>query len=181
MMVGERRYTRVAIAFHWTIAVLIIVNLALGLLHEQFAQPIRSEMIDLHKPIGILVLLLSIGRLGWRLANPAPPLPAETPAWEKGLAHLVHWTLYAFMIVMPLTGWWFTSAGERKYPISAFGLFQIPYLPVHVGGGATHQAHVVLGWAMLVLVLFHIAAALRHQWVKRDVVLDRMLPGMAPR
>ena len=179
-MISQQRYTRGAIAFHWTIAVLIIINLALGLLHDSVAKPLGGEMMSLHKPIGLLGLLLSLGRLGWRLAHSAPPLPAGTPSWEKGLAHVVHWTLYAFMIALPLTGWWFTSAGSRKSPISAFGLFQVPFLPVHVGGGATHQAHVVLGWAMLVLVLFHVAAALRHQLVKRDQVLDRMWPGMAP-
>src|SRR5215469_4189815 len=97
---GLTRYSHVAIALHWTIAVLIIVNLTIGLLHES----LLPGTIPLHKSIGMLVLILSVIRLGWRFTHRPPPLPVTVKRWEKGLAHAVHWLLYALMILIPLSG-----------------------------------------------------------------------------
>ena len=169
-----RRYSSVAIAFHWTIAALILVNLAIGLLHDAFK---GVPLMPLHKSIGLTVLVLSIARLGWRLGHPAPALPAGIPGWQRGLAGLTHAALYALMILMPLTGWWFVSAATKKNPLDWFGLFPIPYLPVTAGGGLTHEAHEILGWAMLALIVLHVGGALKHHLIDRDTILLRMVPG----
>lgn len=171
-----QRYSSIAIAFHWTIALLVIVNLIVGIGHE--AVPALRAWMPGHKAIGITVLALTLARVAWRLIHRPPPLPAFTPAWERGVAHATHWTLYLLLILMPLTGWLMVSGPEGRRPFTWFGAFDIPYLPV--GGttaGAGHEAHGVLGWLMLALVLLHIAAALRHHLILRDSILLRMLPS----
>jgi cytochrome b561 len=164
-------YSRVAMLFHWTIAALVIVNLTIGLLHDAIGG------MPLHKAIGLTVLALTAARLGWRLLHPAPPLPAHTPAWERAAAHATHWTLYLLMVAMPLTGWLMVSGGPTPRPTSWFGLAQVPPLPVgRAAGGFGHEAHELLGWLMLALVVLHVAAALRHHLLLRDGVLGRMAP-----
>lgn len=174
----DRRYSGVAIAFHWVIALFVIVNIAVGILHEPV--PALGAWMPGHKAIGITVLFLTLGRLAWRLAHRPPPLPAETKAWERGVAHATHWTLYALLLAMPITGWLMVSGAEKRRPLTWFGAFDIPYLPVsRAAGGFGGDAHGVLGWLMLALVVLHVGAALRHHLILRDTVLLRMLPGGA--
>lgn len=172
---GER-YSGVAIALHWLIAVLVIVNLIVGIGHESI--PALRAWMPGHKAIGITVLALTLVRVAWRLGHRAPPLPAGTPEWEKAAAHGVHWGLYALLLLMPLTGWMMVSGPEHRRPLSWFGAFDIPYLPVGASGSdAGGSAHGVLGWVMLALVVLHILAALRHHLVLRNGILARMLPA----
>lgn len=176
---GFRRYTTGAIWFHWTIGLLVIANLVIGVLHES----LLKGTIPLHKSIGMTVLVLSIARLGWRLAHPAPPLPDDIPHWQKLAAHVSHWAFYFFIIALPLTGWVFSSAAEKRRPLTFFDLFDIPYLPVRQGphlGDLPHDAHVVMGWTLLALVALHVGAALKHHFVDRDAVLARMAPVVEP-
>lgn len=179
-----RRYSHGAIAFHWTIAAFVIVNLVIGIVHEDLAKPVAGLLMGWHRALGILILALSIGRLAWRLAYRPPPLP-PMPGWQVGVAHALHWLFYFLIIAMPLTGWWMASAGLKRHPIDFFGLFPIPFLPVTQGpgglGGGAHIFHVYAGWTMAALVLLHIAAALRHHYVDKNTVLARMMPGLAPR
>ena len=166
-------YNRVARVLHWTIGLLIIVNLALGVFHESLPRDI--PVIPVHKSIGFVVLLLALVRLAWRLSHPAPPLPVAMPGWERFSAHALHWIFYALMIVLPMTGWIFSSAG--KYPLQFFWLFDIPKLAVEKGSAlaeGTHNAHVVLGYAWIALLVLHVGAALRHQFILKDGVMARM-------
>ncbi|WP_312487716.1 cytochrome b [Sphingomonas sp.] len=165
------RYSRVAIVFHWTIAALVVANLAIGLLHES----LLPGTIPLHQSIGLTVLALTAGRVLWRLGHRPPPLPAEIPAWARGSAHALHMTLYLLMIAMPLTGWAMGSGRAVPRPVSWFGLFDVPPLPIgRAAGGVGHEAHEILGWVMLALVAIHVAAALRHHYLLRDGLLTRM-------
>ncbi|RZM32050.1 MAG: cytochrome b [Sphingomonas sp.] len=167
------RYSRVAMWFHWTIAALVIVNLVIGLFHDAIGG------MGIHKAVGLTVLVLTASRVAWRLGHRPPPLPAHTPVWEKGAAHGVHWMLYLLMIAMPVTGWLMVSGGTTRYPLTWFGLFDIPYLPVgEAAGGFGHEAHGLLGWLMLALVVLHVAAALRHRLILRDGLLARMAPAL---
>ena len=169
------RYSRGAIAFHWVIAALVLFNLWLGLFHDSL--PREWKVMPVHKSVGITILVLSIARLAWRLGHRPPHLPERMPRWEKLLAKTVHWLFYALLIVLPLTGWLFSSNPDRPRPFSWFFLFDLPLLPATPAlAGAAHEAHEVLGLTMAALVLIHIAAALRHHFILRDRVLVRMLP-----
>lgn len=168
------RYDAVARALHWTIAVLLIGNIAAGLANDALEGVVN--VIPAHKAVGITVLALSLVRLAWRLAHRPPPLPAATPAWERGAAHLVHALFYALMIGLPLSGWIFASAG--RYPLTWFGLFDIPKFALTKADpivGLAREGHEVMGYVAIVLIALHVGAALRHHLVRRDGVLRRML------
>ena len=176
MTAGER-YSRGAIAFHWTIAALIIFNLWLGIAHDSL--PKDWKVMPVHKAVGVTVLILTLARIGWRMAHPVPPMPTHMPAWERAAANASHFLLYAFMLIMPLSGWAMVS-GVKRRPLEWFGLFDIPYLPVSQGvADIGHEVHEILGWGFVALIVVHIAAALRHHFLLRDNVLARMLPGVS--
>lgn len=178
-LIRTDRYTRVAIAFHWTIAALIVFNLWVGLARKSL--PRDWQVMSLHKAVGITVLALTLGRIAWRLAHPAPPLPATLKSWERFGANASHVLLYAFMLAMPVTGWLLVSGPERR-PLAWFGLFDIPYLPVSPAlAGFGRSAHELLGWGLIALVVVHVGAALRHHFLLRDNVLARMTPGVTAR
>jgi cytochrome b561 len=171
------RYSRGAIAFHWAIAALVLFNLIVGLFHD--AMPRSWGLMPIHKSVGMAVLLLTLGRIGWRLAHKPPHLPQIMPAWEKATAKAVHFLLYALLLILPLTGWLLSSNPEKPRPIDWFGLFKIPVLPATPDIAHTaHDAHELLGYLMAALVVIHILAALRHHFLLRDNVLVRMAPGL---
>ena len=171
------RYSRVAILLHWVIAALILVNLYLGLFHEDMSKPVRASMMFYHKSIGITVLALTALRLLWRLTHRPPPYDAALKPWEVALARLTHWTFYFLLIALPLTGWLLVSTGGK--PTSFFGLFNMPALPVSHGDGphdVFDELHTIFGYAMLVLVVLHVAGALKHQLEGHRQVFGRMAP-----
>ncbi|MCJ2182652.1 cytochrome b [Novosphingobium sp. 1949] len=170
----DTKYNAGARALHWLIALLIVVNIALGLLHDPLEEVV--SLMPAHKAIGMSVLALSVVRLGWRMAWTAPAYPASMTALETRAAKLLHGVLYLFMIAMPLSGWIMSSAG--KYPLSWFGLFDLPKLPVVKDSpiaGIAHEMHEVGGYLLIALVLGHVLAALRHHFVLKDGILRRML------
>jgi cytochrome b561 len=171
------RYSRGAIAFHWAIAALVLFNLWLGLFHDSL--PREWKVMPVHKSVGITILVLSLGRLAWRLSHRPPPLRDNAARWERTLAQAVHWAFYALLLILPLTGWIFSSNPEKPRPFSWFWLADIPLLPVSRDlAVAAKEAHELLGYAMAALVVLHVAAALRHHFLLRDGVLGRMLPGV---
>ncbi len=176
-LVRTDRYSWGAIWLHWSIAALVLVNLTLGLFHESLLDGIKW-VIPIHKSIGITVLALTLLRLGWRLTH-RPPLPVDMTRWERIGAKAVHWAFYALLLALPLTGWMLSSNPARLRPMSWFWLFPVPPLPI---SGATaklgHNLHGIIGYAMVVLVVLHVVAALRHHFLLRDAVLGRMAPGL---
>jgi cytochrome b561 len=168
------KYNAVARMLHWLIGLAIIFALVLGLGHDGWKDILW--IMPVHKATGMTILALSLARLGWRLAHPAPPLPATMPNWQISFAHGLHWLFYFMMIAVPLTGWIFSSAG--KYPLEWFGLFDIPKLPVVKDSAlaeAAHEGHEVMGLLFIPLLALHIGAAFYHHFVVRDDVLRRML------
>ncbi len=182
---ARSRYSTVAIVLHWTIAVLILANIATGLRMDRLDGLAKFEAFQFHKSIGITVLLLSLLRLGWRLINPPPPLPADLSRFERVAALATHWGFYGFMIAQPLTGWIIVSASPYNLPTLLFKRIPWPHLGfVHDLPMATRKLidanfgtiHVVLAWSLLALVALHVAAALKHHFIDRNDVLERMLP-----
>ncbi len=173
-VITSERYSRVAIALHWIIGLAILFNLWLGFFHDGL--PRDWKVMPVHKAVGMTILLLSVARLLWRFARPAPPL-VPMPGWQQTASKISHFLLYFLMIAMPLTGWMMSSGAETRRPLEWFGLFPIPYLPVGRGAGEFgHEAHEILGFAMAGLVVLHFLAALYHHLILRDSTLVRMLP-----
>lgn len=168
------RYNAVARTLHWAIALAIVFNLLTGLFGEAIED--LWQPFPAHKAIGMLVLVLSVARIGWRLTWRRPPYPAGFSERQRKIAAAVHGVFYLLIVAMPLTGWIFSSAGT--YPLTFFRLFAIPKLPVVKGMaivGAAHEAHELLGYSFAALVVLHVAAALYHHRVLRDGTLQRML------
>ena len=189
---NAQRYSNVAILLHWLIAIAIGWNIWIGLwmvdaVNVPETQAAAYEAFQFHKSLGLTVLILSILRLGWRLAHPVPPLPDATPGWQRVAARLTHVLFYALMIAIPLTGWLYVSTGWSSktnapfdIPTMWFGLFQWPHIPGVSGlrelAGAAIETHEILAFATLGLLVLHIGAALKHHFADRDHVLWSMLP-----
>lgn len=174
------RYSGGAIIFHWAIALLIVANIAVALATEDWEGPSRAAAMQFHKATGFTVLILSVARLLWRLAHRPPPFPAEIRPWEAVGARVVHWLFYALMVALPLTGWLFISAAAERKPFNWYGFFDLPYLPVQGDkalGAFNHEAHEILGFVMIGLIVLHVAAALKHHFADGSRLIARMWPG----
>lgn len=181
---ADERYTRVAIILHWIIAAIIIFNLALGLIMEEMQGAQRRLWIPLHISLGMTVLMLTLLRIGWRLTH-KPPALFDGPKWEHVAAHAAHLAIYALMLGLPLTGWAIVSAHRPGGPGAPefFNLFPLPSLPIlpWLEPGAQKQAHDVAveahklsGYIMIGLLVLHVLAALKHQFLDRLPQFKRM-------
>jgi len=173
----RNRYSPVSLALHWIIALAILAQVLLITAHENTEGALSGQFVMLHKSLGITILVLTLARIGWRLAHPAIPLPAEMPRWEKLAARATHVLFYVILIAMPMTGWLASSAAGRE--IAWFGLFDWPLLPVGGGretAGRFMEVHEVVMKGLYVLIALHVLGALKHQFINRDNVLHRMIP-----
>lgn len=173
----RNRYSVTSLVLHWLIAVLILVQILLITAHDATEGPLSREFIQIHKSVGLTILLLTLARIGWRIANPAIPLPGHMKPWEKRFARVTHVLFYVALIALPLTGWAASSTGGRDIPF--FGLFDWPLLPIGGGreaGRALMEAHGIAVKALYVLLALHVAAALKHHFIDRDNILHRMIP-----
>jgi cytochrome b561/polyisoprenoid-binding protein YceI len=182
------RYGRVAILFHWLIAAAILLQIGLGWGMAKLKGLPSFDAFQLHKSIGIAILLLSLARLGWRLAH-RPPAPIDQAAWLQRAASLVHLGFYAIMIGLPLSGWIMVSTAKIDIPTLLFHTLPWPHLPglhgLSAGAkqpwfGGARLSHSVLVYATLALLALHIGGVIKHQWLDRDAVLDKMAPGSRP-
>jgi cytochrome b561 len=169
------RYTRTAIALHWTVTALVITALGMGWIMTDMARtPLRLEVFDWHKWIGVTVLTLFFVRALWRLTHPAPAM-LPMPAWQRQTARLVHGLLYLMLLVQPITGWIYSNASGR--PIVYLGLIPLPNL-VDKDKALAHlfrEIHSDGGVVLATLVGLHVLAALKHHFIDRDDTLRRML------
>ena len=173
----RNRYSTVSLAFHWGLALMVLAQVLLITAHEATEGPISLELVHVHKALGLSVLVLTLARIGWRLANPALPIPPGTPAWQKIAARVTHVGFYVLLIAIPLLGWAASSAGGRD--ILWFGLFNWPLLPVERSrdlAGTLMDLHEAGVKVLYVLLALHVLAALKHHFVDRDNVLHRMIP-----
>jgi cytochrome b561 len=173
---------------HWIIAALIVANLYYGWRMSFVEGMAKFTMFQLHKSVGITILLLSIVRLAWRLLNAAPELPDDMKAWERFAAHATHIFFYVMMIGMPLTGWAVVSVSPWNIPTLLWSKIPWPHITflhsleptakatIEAAAGNVHMALALGGAALIVL---HIGAALKHQFIVRDGVMGRMVPFLS--
>ncbi len=176
------RYTATAITLHWLLGILIVGLFVVGLYMTSLPfSPQRLKLYNWHKWAGVLVLTLSFVRLMWCLTHRPPALPASVaaamPAWQHWAHHGTHGALYVLFFAVPLLGWAYSSAAG--FPIVVFGLIPLPdFVPVDKPfSEALKLAHHYAAYALAALVLLHVAAALKHQFLDRDGLIGRMLPG----
>lgn len=176
---SRTRYSLGAIAFHWSIAALIAGNYALAWIAEDLPREQAMQMMANHKALGVTVLLLSVGRIVWRIVNRPPAFLSSLQPGVATLARLTHGLFYLLMIGVPLAGWLIHSAYTGGAPLNAFGIFDYPGLPVakdKAGVELAAEVHEILANIMLVLIGLHVLGALKHHWLDRDGSLSRMLP-----
>lgn len=169
------RYTRTAVALHWTIVALIVTALGMGWFMTDMAiSPLQLRVYSWHKWIGVTVLALFAVRGLWRLGH-APPALLPMPAWQRLAAQAMHGFLYLMMLVQPLTGWIYSNASG--YPIVYLKLIPLPNLAGKDKALATafEEIHSTGGWLLAVAIGLHALAALKHHFIDRDDTLRRML------
>lgn len=174
---NPEQWGAISIALHWLTFVLVLGMAIAGLLMVDMAtSPLKVQVYGLHKSFGLTVLALTVLRLLWRLAGRAPEPVTATPAWQDAIARATHGALYALLLAVPLSGWWFNSAAG--FPLRWFGLVKLPKLTgfdpeLKAWARETHQT---LFWVLAGLIVVHSAAALWHHYRLKDRILIRMLP-----
>jgi cytochrome b561 len=197
-MSEQFRYNAVAMLVHWFTALAVIGLLVVGNIMADMPgiDPVthqpnldRLALFNWHKSFGVTVLLLTCFRLAWRLTHRPPALPAEMPAWEIKVAHVTHWAFYALLLLVPLLGWVLVSASPRNVPTVLFGTFQWPHIPLLADLDVQVKkdyrksfefAHASAAYVMAGLIALHVGAALRHRFMLKDKVAQRMLPRIVP-
>jgi len=187
-MSTTQRYDNVAMSLHWLSAVAVVALFGIGWVMTDLkpGSPLQFSLYQAHKSIGMTVLVLTILRLGWRAFHRAPALPDQMPVWEQRLAHLGHFGLYGLLAAMPLVGWAIVSTSRFNLPTVLFGLIPLPHLTFLMEIGdreflhkAFEEMHEAGSLLMLVLLVAHVIAALRHQYILKDGVLGRMVPFLS--
>lgn len=171
------RYTPMAIALHWLLALGILTAFCAGVYMSDLPfSPQRLKLYNWHKWAGVTILALSALRLLWRLTH-RPPVDVPMPAWQRLAAHGTHHLLYLLFFAVPLVGWAYSSAAG--FPIVLFGVLPLPDFvsPDKALSEAIKPWHGWLAYAMAALVVLHVAGALKHHFVDRDGLLARMLPS----
>ncbi|MEL7240419.1 MAG: cytochrome b, partial [Planctomycetota bacterium] len=174
----KARYGGVARFFHWSIAGLIVLQYVLaklGEVAEDDGERLRAlALLANHKSVGMTVLALAVLRVSWRFVKTPPRLPESMPNWQQTASHVSHWSLYALIFAMPISGWLLSSAAA--YSVSWFGVFTWPDLiePSKAWRSAMHSTHDILGKLLFAVAVLHIVAACKHHFLDRDDVLRRM-------
>ncbi|QBQ99035.1 cytochrome b [Paraburkholderia pallida] len=177
MKTPRSHFSALSRLLHWSMAVLIVTMLFVGVGMVSTVSRLHNTLLALHRPLGIALLVLVIVRLAVRLLYGAPKLPADMPAVQRLAAHGSHLVLYLLMIAMPLIGWSMLSAGG--YPIVLAGGVHLPPIAPHsvVLYAWLRAAHTWLAMALYATILLHVAAALFHALIRRDGVFASMARG----
>jgi cytochrome b561 len=177
---ATERYGAIAQGLHWLVAAAVLLMFGLGWYMTDLPLSQRKfDLYQLHKWSGITIFGVAALRLLWRLTHPAPPLPAAMPAWERTAARISHASLYVLLFAQPVIG--YLQSNAANFPIVLWGVLPLPALigPDEPLSETLLQVHHFGAFLLALLVLVHVAAALRHHFLLKDDVLRRMLP--APR
>ena len=179
---STQRYSTLAIALHWLLALALLGMFIVGSYMADLPfSPQRLQLYNWHKWAGVTILALSVFRLVWRLTHRPPELPesveAAMPSWQLKAYHATHVALYALFFIVPLVGWAYSSAAG--FPVVLFGVLPLPdFVPASKELAALIKPwHEITATALAALAALHIAAALKHHFIDKDGLLQRMLPG----
>lgn len=181
----QRRYSPVGMTFHWTMAALVFFQLWWGWRVGRLpVGPDKLEGYQVHSQLGVAILTLILLRGLWRLMIPGPVNDADKPGWQSAAAHLTHYVFYGLLVLLPLSGWAMWSSMGAEQPLSLAGLVPWPHLPLQGLPEATRwtilqvaeTTHFILVLALLVMILLHVGASLKHHFLDRDDVLAGMTP-----
>lgn len=178
-MTSTARYSPVAIALHWLLAIAIVGAFCVGLYMADLPfSPLRLKLFNWHKWAGVTILALSALRLLWRVTH-RPPADLPMPAWQARAAHLTHGLLYVLFFAVPLAGWAYSSASG--FPVVWFGVLPLPdFVPRDKALAETFKMlHQFAAYGLALLVLAHLGAVLKHHFIDRDGLLARMSVGRA--
>jgi cytochrome b561 len=183
MPIPETPYNRPARLIHWTMAVLILVTIPVGILMTQpdLERSLQNTLYIFHKNVGVLLLLLIVIRIGYRLIHKPAPLPHHVPDWQRRIAGLSHAALYALLVIMPIAGYVRVRAGG--FPIEALDTLGVPSLVMRSDALAdvAKTIHYVSGLAIIAVIVLHIGAAVHHGVMRKDGVFLRMWPPFGRR
>ena len=177
-MSESTHYTSTAKTLHWLISLMIFCMLLLGFYMSDLPlSPDKLKFYSWHKWAGVTVFLLVIIRLGWRITHTPPAMPEEMPQLQQVAATIFHFALYALMFLIPLSGWLMSSA--KGFQTVWFGVLPIPdLLPKDKAvGDALKEIHQALNLLLIVILIVHVLAALKHHFIDKDNVLKQMLPS----
>jgi cytochrome b561 len=172
----RKRFTAPQRFLHWLMAVCILSMLFIGVGMVSTATAKYLTLVQIHKPLGIAILILALIRLVFRVVYGAPDLPPDLPALIRFGAESSQYVLYALMIVMPLLGWAMLSAAS--YPVVLFGSVHLPSIAplnptLHT---ILWRAHYFLAFAFFATILMHVAAILFHKLIRNDGIFETMVP-----
>jgi cytochrome b561 len=177
-------YTKVAMILHWVIAVAILLQILGGWQMEDLKGAEKFAAFQTHKSLGLTILILSVARLFWRIANPPPALPEGMKGWEIAAAKFTHVAFYCLMIGIPIGGWVIISTSPYNIATNWWGLFEWPRLPLHdlpfrkELNELAKSGHSAAAWGVIVLFGLHLGAVLKHIFINDDDVASRMIPFM---
>jgi cytochrome b561 len=172
----DRRWGAIAKSFHWIVALAMLGNGVFGLCMDLARNPMQKiNWLALHKSIGLTVLALMLLRLAWRVAD-GHPREEPAPRWQQLAARATHAALYLLALALPVSGWWFNSVTGK--PLQWFKLFNLPGIAAKDDAlrDLSHAVHEYLFWLLVLVLVAHVGAALKHHVFDRDDVLRRMLP-----
>jgi len=170
------RYSHGAATFHWLTAILVLGQVYVGFSFAALPKgPARMEMFTIHKTLGATILIVTLLRLAYRLLNAPPPYPSDLPRWDRFIAVWSHRIVYTALIALPLTGLIAVSDRARDGWVNLLWGMRIPALPIG-DGDLFGDVHEILVWTTIGLLVIHVAAAIYHQWIKRDDAAGRMPP-----
>jgi cytochrome b561 len=179
---ADTRYTRTAIALHWLIALLVVVQFAWGWWMQEIPkQPVgpRVDAFNLHKSVGVTILALMVVRILWRIGHRPPSLP-PLPSWQARAAGATHIALYTLLVIHPLSG--YLGSEFSGYPVKYFGMTLPGWAGKHVAlKEFLSGVHLATSWMIAAAVGLHVCGALKHALVDRDGLLSRMGIGRAAR
>jgi len=175
---APERYDIGAIAFHWTVAALIVFLGCLGLLFDDIPREARPFWINVHGSVGLVYFGAVIARLAWRAGHRPPPMPAGVGEFWRRASSGAHHLMYVLMLAIPAAGFVAYVWHGRVFD---YGLFQLNFGVVSDKAvfEPAEEVHQLMAYGLFALVGLHVAGAVWHQYIRRDGVLLRMLPGAA--